>query len=52
MHPRLKRLSVILAAAALAGCSGDLLGPIGSRRAVITPPAHAAGTGTRPRGPR
>ena len=39
MHPRLKRLSVILAAAALAGCSGDLLSPAGARHTIV-PPAH------------
>ena len=39
MHHRFKRLPIVLAAAALAGCSGDLLSPAGARRA-ITPPAH------------
>lgn len=39
MHQKWKRLPVLLAAVALAGCSGDLLGPGGPRRAII-PPAH------------
>ena len=39
MHHRLKRLPAVLAALALAGCSGDLLSPSGARRNVI-PPAH------------
>ena len=32
MHRHLKRLPVLLAAATLAGCSGDLLSPVGARR--------------------
>lgn len=34
-----KRLPAVLAALALAGCSGDLLSPAGARRAIV-PPAH------------
>jgi triacylglycerol lipase len=39
MRQHWKRLPIVLAAVALAGCSSDLLGPEGLRR-TITPPAH------------